>query len=177
MPKGNNLVPERTINYRVYNDGNDYLGTAEVELPELEGMTDTVSGAGIAGEVDSPVLGHYASMTLSLTWRTITEYAMELCKPKAHKLECRSSQQVYDASTGEYKTVPVRVVTRATPKNTSLGTLAPSSATDTEQEFEITYLKVVINNKTTVEIDKYNNIAKFGDTDYLASVRADLGLN
>ena len=176
MAKGSNLVPERTISYRVYNSGSDYLGTSEVELPEIAFMSDTVSGAGIAGEVESPTLGHLESMTLTLTWRVITENAMDLCAPKSHELELRSSQQAYDASAGEYKTVPVRVVVRGTPKTISLGSLTPGEATDTEQEFEITYLKVEINKKQTIEIDKYNYVCKFGDKDYLSGVRADLGL-
>ena len=43
-----NKVPERLINFRVYNDGNDLLGVANVDLPSIEAMSDTVSGAGIA---------------------------------------------------------------------------------------------------------------------------------
>lgn len=67
-----NKVPERLINFRVYNDGNDLLGVANVDLPSIEAMSDTVSGAGIAGEVESPILGHFGSMTATFTWRTIT---------------------------------------------------------------------------------------------------------
>ena len=62
-----NKVPERLINFRVYNDGNDLLGVANVDLPSIEAMSDTVSGAGIAGEVESPILGHFASMTATFT--------------------------------------------------------------------------------------------------------------
>ena len=50
-------VPEKLINFRVYQDGADLLGVADVSLPSLEAMTETVKGAGVAGEVDSPVLG------------------------------------------------------------------------------------------------------------------------
>ena len=74
---GNN-VTERLVNFRVYNEGNDLLGVATVDLPELSSMSDTVSGAGIAGEVESPVLGHFGSMETTLTWRTIEPAAMEL---------------------------------------------------------------------------------------------------
>ena len=55
-----NPVPERLINYRVYLEGNALAGIATADLPDLEAMTDTVSGAGIAGEVDSPIIGHFA---------------------------------------------------------------------------------------------------------------------
>lgn len=174
---GQNQVPERLINFRVYNDGNDLLGVATVDLPELESMSDTVSGAGIAGEVESPVLGHYGSMTTTFSWRTIEKKAMELCKQKAHAVEVRGSQQIYDAANGTYSTVPVRCSMRIVPKNVTLGTFEPGATTDTEQEFEVLYVKLYVDGKAVAEIDKYNFVVKFGDEDMLASVRKDLGLN
>ena len=93
-----NKVPERLINFRVYNDGNDLLGVANVDLPSIEAMSDTVSGAGIAGEVESPILGHFGSMTATFTWRTITPELAKLANQKAHALDLRGSQQVYDAA-------------------------------------------------------------------------------
>lgn len=177
MAKGNNNIPERLINFRVYADNNDLLGIATVELPELEAMSDTVSGAGIAGEVESPVLGHFGSMTTTFTWRTLEKEAISLSSQKAHAVEIRGSQQVYDAANGEYKTVAVRCALRIVPKTVSLGSFEPGAATDTEQEFEVLYLKLFIAGKSVCEIDKYNYISKFGNEDALASVRRDLGLN
>lgn len=171
-----NQVPEKLINFRVYNEGRDLVGIADAELPALESMTETVSGAGIAGEVDSPTLGHFGSMSLSLTWRTITKDAAKLAQQRAHQLELRGSQQVYDAGAGIYRTVPVRVVAKATPKNLELGSLAVGAMTDTSSEFEVVYLKVVVDGEEIVEIDKYNFIARIAGTDYLASVRRDMGL-
>lgn len=176
MAAGENKIPERLINFRVYNNGNDLLGVATVELPELEAMSDTVSGAGIAGEVESPVMGHFGSMTTTITWRTIEKSLAELAKPDAHALEVRGSEQVYDAANGIYSTVPVRCSMRVSPKTVSLGSFEPGSTTDSEQEFEVTYLKLEVNKKEVVEIDKYNYIARFNGVDVLAKVRADLGL-
>ena len=173
---GSNKVPERLINFRVYNDGNDLLGVATVDLPEIEAMSDTVAGAGIAGEVESPVLGHFGSMTTTFTWRTLEAGAMKLNQQKAHAVEVRGSQQVYDAAKGEYSTMPVRVSMRVVPKTSTLGTFEPGATTDTEQEFEVTYLKVLVDGKNLVEIDKFNFIAKFDGVDALAGVRRDLGL-
>lgn len=170
-------VPERLINGRVYNDGNDMLGIANVELPEIVALSETTSGIGIAGEVESPTLGHFESMTTKLSWRTITSKALDLCQQKSHAIEVRGSQQVYDAASGAYTTEAVRVSMKVTPKSTTLGTFEPGATTDTEQEFEVTYLKVQVAGKTKVEIDKFNFVAKFGDNDVLASVRKDLGLN
>lgn len=171
-----NKVPERLVNFRVYNEGNDLLGVATVDLPSIEAMSDTVSGAGIAGEVESPILGHFGSMTATFTWRTITPELAKLANQQAHSLDLRGSQQIYDAALGEYSTVPVRVSLRATPKSISLGSFEVGSTTDSETEFEVLYMKVLVNNKELIEIDKYNFVAKFDGEDKLASVRKDLGL-
>ena len=44
-------VPEMLRNFRVYEESYDMIGTADVELPTLEALTETIKGAGIAGEI------------------------------------------------------------------------------------------------------------------------------
>lgn len=170
-------IPERLINFRVYDEENNSLGLATVDLPQLQAMSDTVSGAGIAGEIDSPVLGHYQSMTTTFHWRTIEADAMKLNKQKSHQIDLRGAQQVYDTSTGDYAVKKVRATLKVTPKNSNLGSFEPGSTTDSEQEFEVTYIKLFIDDKEMVEIDKYNFIAKFNGEDGLAQVRQALGMN
>jgi uncharacterized protein len=171
-----NPVPERLINFRAYLEGNNLIGVADVELPTIELMSDTVSGAGIAGEVESPLIGHVASMTTKINFRTVTEKAMSLAAPKAHAIEFRGSQQIHDAGAGTYETVPVRVAMRAIPKNIELGKLEVGATTESGNEFEVTYLKIVVNNVDRIEIDKYNFKYVVDGVDYLARVRDDLGL-
>lgn len=171
-----NPVPEKLVSYRVFLDGTDLMGIADVTLPDLEPLTETVKGAGIAGEVASPVLGHFGSMGITLNWRTIEKKAIVLAQPKAHPLDIRGSQQVYDSGSGQYKTMPIRVVARAIPKKTGLGKLSPGATTDTANEFEVSYLKVWVNGEKMIEIDKYNYICFIAGTDFLADIRADLGL-
>lgn len=173
---GINDVPERLINSRIYVDGNTCLGTGDVDLPSIEYMTETISGAGIAGEADTPILGHLQSMTIGITWRTIEASNVRLAAMKAHSLDIRGSQQIYDSAKGEYKTLPVRVSVKAAPKSVQLGKFAVGATTDTKTELEVTYLKVDIDGKTEVEIDKFNYVAKFGGEDQLESVRKDLGM-
>lgn len=81
-------VPEKLINFRVYKDSTDYIGLADVTLPSLEAMTETVSGAGIAGEVDSPTLGHMGSMETVLNWRTLEKTTWNLPLLPAYSLIC-----------------------------------------------------------------------------------------
>ena len=171
-----NPVPEKLINFRVYRDGNDMLGVADAELPSLEAMTDTVQGAGVAGEVDTPILGHYGSMTLTLNWRTVVGNTTILAQPQAHQLDLRGSMQHYDASNGTYKTVPLKVVCKAIPKNTGLGSLQAGSSQENSSEFEVNYLKVWVDGEERIELDKYNFICVIEGTDYLEGVRGNLGL-
>lgn len=176
MASGENNVPERLINFRVYSDSNDLLGIATVDLPEIEYMTDTVSGAGIAGEVESPILGHFGSMTTTFTWRTIESKAINLAAQKAHTVDVRGSQQVYDAANGTYATKGIRATMKLVPKNVTLGSLEVGSTTNTETEFEVLYIKLYIAGDSVLEIDKYNYKAEIGGNDVLSSVRSDLGL-
>ena len=129
------------------------------------------------GEVESPVLGHFGSMETPLNWRTIEPAAMALMEQRAHAVEVRGSQQRYDAAHGTYSTVPVRASLRLVPKSVSLGTFEPGATTDTETTFETLYIKLYVNKKAIVEIDKYNFKAKINGVDALKSVRKDLGLN
>lgn len=171
-----NQVPEKLINFKAYNEGSDLIGVVDVELPSLEAMTETVTGAGIAGEIDSPTLGHYGSMTCRINFRTVTKAAAQLAAQRAHQLEFRGSQQIYDAGAGSYSTQSIKVVVKAVPKTVELGNLTVGAPTETGNEFEVNYIKVWVGGSELIEIDKYNFIARIGGTDYLASVRADLGV-
>ncbi|ADE57237.1 MULTISPECIES: phage major tail tube protein [Aminobacterium] len=172
-----NPVPEKLINFRVYLEGSiDLLGVADVELPSLEAMTETVKGAGIAGEVDSPVLGHFGSMGVTLNWRTLTEKATTLAKQRAHALDLRGSVQVYNAASGEYKTTPIKLAIRGIPKTIGLGKFDVGTTSDSSVEFEVVYLKLWYDGVPRIEIDKFNYICVIDEEDYLASVREDLGL-
>ena len=171
-----NQVAEKLINFRVFDDKKMLLGTADVTLPELSAMTDSVKGAGIAGEVEVPILGHYGSMQVSITWRTLSSHTMDLAAPKAHQLEFRGAVQIFDAGEGTYKTGSQKVVVKAVPKKTGLGKLDTAAAQDTSSEFEVNYIKVFLDGEEVFELDKYNYICKINGHDYLADTRKALGM-
>ncbi len=170
-----NPIPEKLIDFRVYEGGNNFIGVVNAELPSLEAVTETVSGAGIAGEYDSPVIGHYQSMTLSLTWRTPTVKLLALAAPKVHQLDLRGAIQVNDSANGQYRPVPIRVAVNCTPKTTAPGSFEAGSPTDSSNEFEVTYMKIWYDGVEIIEIDKLNYICKIDGVDYLAAVRQALG--
>lgn len=169
-------VPEKLINFRVYQGGDDLVGIADVTLPNLETMTETVKGAGIAGEIDSPVLGHYSSMELELNWRTLEKSNVLLASPRGVQLDLRGATQVYDSSAAAYVVRPVKVVVSGVPKTTEPGKLDVGTTSDTKNTIEVNYMKITIDGEDVLELDKYNYICRVGGKDYLAEVRDALGL-
>lgn len=172
-----NVVSEKLINFEVFDaDEGRLLGLADVELPTLQAQSEEVSGAGIAGTVDSPTLGHYAAMSMTIKWRVTEVQALKLMEPRAHALELRGSIQRWNGSLGEFETLALKVVTRAVPKSSPLGTLAPGSLQEPSMEFSVRYIKIFLAGTAYVEIDPLNYIALVNGVDYLAAVRTDLGL-
>lgn len=169
-------IPEKLINFKAYNEANDLVGVSDIELPSMEYLTETMKGAGIAGEVDSPTLGHFSSMETKMTWRTLEKNLFSLAGGKGLKLDFRGAQQVYNPAKGEHKVVPVKVIVAGMPKSTELGKFEPGAVVGATTTLETTYLKIVVDGRTQVEIDKYNYIANVGGIDYLAEVRKALGV-
>ena len=155
-------VPEKLINFKVYQDGNDLVGIADVQLPSLDAMTETVKGAGIAGEFDSPVLGHFGSMETVLNWRTLEKRNIMLAMQTGVNLDLRGAQQIYDSASGKYKVGNVKCVVRGVPKKTELGKLDVGATTGTANTIETAYLKVTIDGETVLELDKFNYICNIG---------------
>lgn len=171
-----NKISEKLTNYACYLEGDQRLGTVDVELPTLEGLTETVKGAAIAGEVDLPALGQYASMTVKLNFRTLDVPSIRLAKQKLHALDFRGSQQVLNAGTGEYENQSVKVSVRAMPKTVEAGKFEAGTPTETANEFEVVYFKIEIGGKRILEIDKLNFIAFIDGEDQLEEVRKNLGM-
>ena len=170
-----NVIPEKGINFKVYLEGGELLGLAEGTIPVLEAMTSEVKGAGISGAIESIVLGHFNSTTFSLTWRSVTASFMKLAQHRTHEIELYSSIQMYDAGLGEYKTVQLYVFLKADTKTFTPGNLVVGDNMDTQCEFEVRYMKVELDGKERIEMDKQNMIYKVDGVDYVAQVRTDLG--
>lgn len=169
-------IQEKLNNFSAYRNGTDYLGVVDIELPSLESMSETVSGAGIGGEIESPTIGHFGSMTTSLNWRTLAKPNFVLARQESHQLDFRGSIQEWDTATSTYKQVGVKVSMRAIPKTTGLGTFAVGATMDNTNELEVTYIKIDYDGANVVEIDKFNMICVIDGVDFLAEVRANLGM-
>jgi uncharacterized protein len=171
-----NLIPEKLNDFRVFHNGGNLVGIADMQLPSFENITETVKGAGIAGEYESPNIGHFQSMKLTFNWRVLNESMALLLAPNVGSFDCRGANQVLDAATGNYIQVPCRVLVRGIPTKNELGKMEKGSPYDSSTEIEVTYIKIAINNITLVELDKLNYKFVVKGKDYLADVRRALGI-
>ena len=171
-----NVVPEKSNNFMVYIDGEKQAGIAEGNFPSGEFMTSEVRGAGIAGIIESPGVGHMQSMTVELTWRTITDSFIKLTEPRGHELDMYREELAFDAGTGEYVSRSVNVYIKAVTKSYELGRLVVNDSAETKSTHEIYYMKVFVDSKEVLEVDKFNFVYKVKGTDYLAETRRALGM-
>lgn len=169
-------IPEKIINFTCYvNGSNELAGMVDLTLPKIEHMTETISGAGIAGEIESITPGHTSAMTFSVNFRSLVDKNLSLIKPESYAFEVKGALQETDPKTQKIEVKKLTIAVRGFPKSAELGKLAVSKPTDTTGEFTCEYLKVDINGKTSVDIDKYNMVFMVDGKDYLAEVRAALG--
>lgn len=173
-----NLIKANLINYEVYDetDGSErLLGTASVDLPELEFMSAELKGAGMAGEVNFPIIGHTNNLTVTLHWMSIHSNLTKLSAPGSHTVTCRGALQQYDSGTGNIIVSAVKITFRGLPSKATLGKFEPGEQTESENEFNINYLKMTVDGEELLEIDKLNYIYRVNGEDYLTDTRAAVG--
>lgn len=163
------------VNYDVYEDSNRYDGTASVTLPDVAFLTQSLSGAGIGGNIEAVVAGHIEAMTLTMTFRTIQEEAISLTEPRRHQIELRASQQDENTVRGTLEQQSIKHTMIVIPKKLSGGQLAPHSTANASGEYAVRYWAMYIDGEKKLELDPLNYICMINGTDYLASVRKALG--
>lgn len=171
------IIPELINDYRVFvNSTTDLRGLADLQLPKIEAMTETLQGAGIAGEVDTDVLGHFKSMKLTLNWRMVTDELIDFLSPNQMLIDCRIANQEYDSTSGDRKLRPNKVLVKGKCLNRDLGKVKGASPYDASTEIEVVYMKIERDGKTLIEIDKYNYIFKVDGVDHMQQLRSALGM-
>ena len=160
-------IQETVINFAVYEDKTEFMGIASVQLPDLTALSQQISGAGIAGNIEA--------MTCTINFRTTTTAALKLSEPRRHNLDIRVANQVEDTVAGKVAAQSVKHVLVVLPKKDGGGTLAPASAADASGEYAVRYWATYVDGQKIREIDPMNSICIINGVDYLADVRKALG--
>ncbi len=167
-----NPIPTVLNNYRVYVNNTVLVGTADITLPSIEQLAETIKGAGIAGEVPVSVLGMVKEMVCSLKFRTIENEIFQLGVPTQQSVQLRAALQNYDAGAGGPSITALSVRMQTTPKVLNLGKVEVATAMDSQVDLNVLYLRIFRGGVELCEIDPFNMIYRINGTDYLAAVSA-----
>lgn len=172
------MIPEKMNDLRVYvNDSPEYKGIGDVQLPSLDGMTETINAAGVLGEYESPNIGHMQSMKLTINWTaTIDKVMAVFYKQDAIKIDCRLADQRYDQTSSKHKFVANRVLVQGHVIKHDLGKAAKGSPYEGTTEIEVLYMKIESDKQAIIEYDRTNYIYMVEGVDMLSELRAALGI-
>jgi len=169
------IQPEGTIDFEVYEDKVNYVGIAQVQLPDIAFLTLDLTGAGISGTIEAVLIGMVDKMTMTMNFRSHTGAAVSLMKPVKHNIDLRIAEQHWDTVKTERVVSADKYIMVAIPKKLTPGTVAPAAAVDANGEYSVYYYSAFKDGKVLWEVDPFNYICVVDGKDYMAEVRAALG--
>lgn len=166
-------IPEVIHDFNLYLSGNKLAGiTGEVSLPDFEATTETISGVGILGEVETTIPGRYSSMEQEIPFRVLNADYFKLVSPTSPvELTLRGAIQYNVKSTGGTDYMGMRVVIRGRCKKIAIGTVKQGGAMDSAITLELTYILIEMDGSKKIELDKLNSVFKVNNVDVLAKVK------
>ena len=170
-----NYQPAGYIQLALYEGGESYEDLAKVTLPNIPFLTTAISGSGLMGNIEVPIMGMMDNMTMSIEFRTMTETAAKLCAPGKHQLELRIAEEWCENEGAEAGSWTDKIVIICMPKTTTMGSVAPFTAPDASGEYVVYYYAAYRDGKLLWEIDKRNMKCVILGTDYMEPVRKALG--
>ena len=169
------LHPESIVDFEVYEDSVNFVGIAQVKLPDINYLTQDITGAGISGTVEAGLIGMIDKMSSTFNFRSATEAAVKLLKPEKHLLDIRVAEQHWD-SVGTQRAIQAdKYIMGVIPKNFTPGDVVPATTSNANGEYSVYYYAAYKDGKQLWEIDQFNYICKIGGTDYMAEIRKALG--
>jgi P2 family phage contractile tail tube protein len=166
---------EGIISFSVYEDAIEYLGIAKATLPDIKFLTQSLSGAGIAGNITAVMRGIVDAMQAGLTFTEATNSAVNLLKPVVHHIDLRVATQEFDPVKSQYNIVSEKYLMDVVPQQLSVGSVAQASASEASGQYSVYNYAAYKDGKELWCIDPLNNICRIGGVDYLADVRKALG--
>lgn len=165
-------IPTKINKYNLYNDTERLLGAGdEVALPDFEAMSDTISGAGIMGEIEDPTVGHFSNQEMEIPFRVADQEAVDMMDmTKAVRLTLRGAQQTTN-NDGDIQFRSMRVVVRGRCKKFSPGKVKNGSAMDTKITLTVLYIMIELDGEQMVELDKFNEVFKIRGVDIIKKIK------
>ena len=168
-------IDEFVVSYAMYENGTEYMGTTEVTLPDLEFMTEELSGAGIAGKVEEVITGNMNAMTTTFNFRTVGKWTARLLEPRVHNIDLRVAQQKMETKDGTTSVSGLKHIMKIKPKKTALGKVSAATTSDASGEYSVLYYALYVDGVKVTEVDPLNFICIINGRDFLEEVRKALG--
>jgi P2 family phage contractile tail tube protein len=146
----------------------------DLQLPSIEKLTDTLKGSGIMGEVDLPSFGQVGSMTFTINNRADSEQYAMLSRPGEIKFELVWAVDVFDSNAVRVGIQQHKVFMSGVNKTYDMGKIEVGAGSEGSSEFEIYYLRKVVDGKEVLLVDKFNYKYVVNGTDYQADLRKAL---
>ena len=165
-------IPSKINSYNVYNDAERLIGVVdEVTLPDFEAMAETISGAGILGELVDPTVGHFSNMEMEIPFRVLDREATDMLDmTKAVRLTLRAAQQALTVE-GDTEFRSMRVVVRGKSATLAMGSVQNANPMESSVTLNVSYILIEVDGTTLVELDKINPTFKVNGVDLLQKVR------
>ena len=164
------MTPEKLHSYSIYEDGNEMVGIAdEIDLPGFEFLSETLTGQGIAGEIEDPTMGLTKAMEWEPKFRTLYK-TIDLNPMRFRTYTIRGAQQGKDAY-GNIKMSGIKALVGGRPKGFSGGKLKKASPIEPGFKLEVTYYKLEVDGTCLFEIDKLNSKCIINGVDVLGEVK------
>ena len=168
-------IPDKINNFNLYlgevAEESKLRGvTDEVTLPNFQYMSQTLSLAGFAGEIDSPTAGQLQSTTIEIPFSNISKQNLELVARDGDPIIMRAAQEFINAENGS-KNYKGRVITvKGMTKSINYGSLKKGGFGNPSVTKEITYYKDVIDGEDVTEVDKLNGIFRINGEDVVTGI-------
>jgi phage tail tube protein FII len=173
-------IPNHVANYSVFKDGRRLIGLADITLPNIQNMADTMKGSGIGGEIDMPVQCHFQSMTTTFTWHTPVDSLIISTTQEKSVLDAWAAIQEDDPGLHQIVHSGWRFVMGTAPKSLDLGKLEVGTKGESKTEYEVISIRAIRNDATVFEIDKENFVCRWWNgyslVDYGGRIRQLIGL-
>lgn len=170
-----NIQVNKISNANVYVDGVGHLGKAEeMDLPKITQKMVEHKALGMVGTFQLPT--GIEPMEARIKWNALyADVLKKLANPfKAMSMQVRASMETF-TSQGRSAEVPVVCYLTATSKDFHPGNFKQHELIESENNFNVTYMKLVIDGQDIVEFDAIANIYKVDGVDLLANYRTNIG--
>lgn len=157
------IIPNHVANYSIFKDGRRLIGCADITLPHLQNMNDTLKGSGIFGEIEMPTQAHYSAMSVTVNWLTITDDAVFATLQNGAQLDAWAALQAHDSSTGLIIHEGWRFIMTTVPKSFNLGKLEVGAKEEAVSEYELIGIRCLHNDVVMFELNKENGVCRWSD--------------